>query len=61
MVNGMSHIIIQKSEPNSCQNYRVISLVHTVCTIHAKILNNRLKNVTQDILSEVHYGFRKGR
>ncbi|NSM56166.1 RNA-directed DNA polymerase [Wolbachia endosymbiont of Atemnus politus] len=55
-------IPIHKRGPKSdCNNYRGISLLNTGYKIYAKILNNKLRSITESKLGEEQNGFRKGR
>jgi hypothetical protein len=43
------------------ENYRGINLLNTCYKIFSKILNKKLKNISEDFLLECQNGFRKGR
>lgn len=53
--------IFKKGIRSKCTNYRGISLLNAGYKIYAKILNNRLKIITDSLLLEDQCGFRKGR
>jgi hypothetical protein len=43
------------------ENYRGINLLNTCYKIFSKILDGKLKNITEDFLLECQNGFREGR
>ena len=53
--------IPKKGDLSSCDNWRGISLRDVVGKLFARILQDRLQDVTEDILPDSQCGFRKGR
>lgn len=53
--------LFKKGSRNNCDNYRGISLLNSAYKIYAKIINERLKTITDTLLEEEQAGFRKGR
>jgi hypothetical protein len=53
--------IYKKGNRTDTNNYRGISLLDTIYKIYAKILNEGLKTIADNLLSEERMGFRKGR
>lgn len=51
----------KKGNLKMCQNYRTISLISHPSKILLNIILNRLKPITEELLSEEQAGFRKGR
>ena len=53
--------LFKKGSRSDPQNYRGISLLDTTYKVYARIVNNRLKTITDSLLLEEQMGFRKGR
>ena len=56
--------LFKKNDPNDVNNYRGITLISCFSKIFTGVLNNRIKNKwaeNNDILSDLQFGFRKGR
>lgn len=53
--------LFKKGTRNNTGNYRGISLLNTVYKIYSKIINERLRKISESILIEEQAGFRKGR
>ena len=53
--------IPKKGNLNLCDNWRGISLLDVVGKLFARILQNRLQEIAEDVLPESQCGFRKGR
>ena len=60
---GQSKVISQfkKGQRSDCSNYRGISLLNAGYKIYTKIITNRLKPISESVLSEEQNGFRVGR
>lgn len=52
--------IYKKGGRSSCANYREISLLNTGYKVYTRMINNRLKNITNAERTEKQKGFRKG-
>ena len=50
-----------KGYVHDCSNYRDISLLSVVGKLYGRILINRIKDKTENVISEVQSGFRRGR
>ena len=50
-----------KGEKNVCGNYREISLMSMVGKVYGRILDERVKSLTKDLMEEEQGGFREGR
>lgn len=53
--------LFKKGDRNNCENYRGISLLNSIYKVYAKIINKRLKVISENLLSEEQCGFRTGR
>jgi hypothetical protein len=53
--------IYKKGDKRKPENYRGITLLNTCYKIFSKILDGKMKNITEDFLLECQNGFRKGR
>lgn len=53
--------LFKKGDRNNCENYRGISLLNSASKIYSRIINNRIKGITDVFLEEEQVGFRKGR
>jgi len=53
--------LFKKGDRNNCENYRGISLLNAIYKIYSRVINNRLKSITEAIIGEEQHGFRKGR
>ncbi|AAC97621.1 Reverse transcriptase [Melanoplus sanguinipes entomopoxvirus] len=53
--------IHKNGDKNICNNYRGINLINWACKLYSKILNNRLKPIMENLISEEQSGFRKNR
>lgn len=53
--------LFKKGDRNNCENYRGISLLNTSYKLYTKMINERLKTITEEIILEEQNGFRKGR
>jgi hypothetical protein len=53
--------IYKKGDKRKPENYRGVNLLNTCYKIFSKILNEKLKNISEDFLLECQNGFRKGR
>lgn len=53
--------IFKKGKRNDCNNYRGISLIDTAYKVYAKVIQQRLQNISENLLIEEQNGFRKGR
>ena len=51
----------KKGSKKKCENYRTISLISHSSKIMLKIILNRLKHYTEEIISEKQAGFRANR
>ena len=51
----------KKGDLQSCDNWRGISLLDVVGKLFARIIQERLQHIAEDILPESQCGFRKGR
>ena len=49
-----------KGDVHDCSNYRGISLLSVVGKLYGRILINRIKGKTENVISEVQGGFRRG-
>lgn len=60
---GVSEVIslFKKGDRGNCENYRGISLLNIIYKIYVKIINNRIKTISEVLLKEEQSGFRKGR
>lgn len=59
--NCLISTIFKKGDRSQCGNYRGISLLSTAGKVFAKILQQRLMTVAEDVLPESQCGFRPGR
>lgn len=53
--------LFKKGDRHRCDNYRGISLLNSAYKVYSRIINNRLKIITDALLCEEQSGFRKGR
>jgi hypothetical protein len=53
--------LFKKGERSNVNNYRGISLLSTAYKVYAKIVNNRLRKISEVIILEDQAGFRTGR
>ena len=55
--------VFKKGDKSNPNNYRGISVISCLAKLFTKIMNNRLNEWVEEekVLSDVHYGFRKGR
>jgi len=53
--------IPKKGNAKKCQNHRTISLISHPSKIMLRVMLNRLKNVTEELLAEEQAGFRAGK
>lgn len=53
--------LFKKGKRSNCKNYRGISLLNVGYKIYSKIINNRMKVITEAIILEEQSGFRPGR
>ena len=53
--------IPKKGDLSSCDNWRGISLLDVVGKLFARLLNDRLQSLAEDVLPDSQCGFRKGR
>lgn len=53
--------IFKKGDKKNCENYRGISLLCTMYKVYARIVNARIKAISEALLGEEQNGFRKGR
>jgi len=51
----------KKGERSECGNHRGISLLSVAGKMLAKIVLNRIRSISEDVLPESQYGFRAGR
>ena len=50
-----------KGDVHDCSNFRGISLLSVVGKVYGRVLMNRIKDRTENVISEVQSGFRRGR
>jgi hypothetical protein len=50
--------LFKKGDRRECKNYRGISLLNTVYKIYTRIVNKRLKTISEALLEEQQNGFR---
>ena len=50
-----------KRDVHECSNFRGISLLSVVGKVYGRILINRSRDKTENVIAEVQSGFRKGR
>ena len=53
--------LFKKGDRRQCENYRGISLLNAIYKLYARIINKRLKIITETLIGEEQSGFRKGR
>jgi sorting nexin-29 len=53
--------LFKKGDRRECKHYRGISLLNTVYKIYARIVNKRLRTISEALLEEQQNGFRTGR
>ena len=53
--------LFKKGERNKTENYRGISLLNAAYKLYSRIINERLRTISETILLEEQAGFRKGR
>ena len=46
---------------HECSSFRNISLLNVVGKVHGRILTNRIKDKTENVIAEVQSGFGRGR
>ena len=46
---------------NECSNFRGISLLSVLGKVYGRVLINRIRNKTENVIVEVQGGFRRGR
>ena len=50
-----------KGDVHDCSNFRDISLLSVVGKVYGRILINRIRDKTENVIAEVQSGFRRGR
>ena len=50
-----------KGDVHECSNFRDISLLSVVGKVYGRILINRIRDKTENVIVEVQSGFRRGR
>jgi sorting nexin-29 len=53
--------LFKKGDCRECKNYRGLSLLNTLYKIYARIVNKRLRTISEALLQEEQNGFRNGR
>ena len=50
-----------KGDVHECSNFRGISLLSVVGKVYSRVLINRIRDKTENVIAEVQGGFRRGR
>ena len=50
-----------KGDVHECSNFRGVSLLSVVGKVYGRILINRIRDKTENVIAEVQSGFRRGR
>ena len=50
-----------KGDVHECSNFRGISLLSVVGKVYARVLKNRIRDKTENVIAEVQSGFRRDR
>ena len=50
-----------KGDVHECSNFRGISLLSVVRKVYGRVLVNRIRDETENVIMEVQSGFRRGR
>ena len=57
----MVPIYKDKGDVHECSNFRGISLLSLVGKVYGRVLINRIRDKTENVIAEVQSGFRRGR
>ena len=59
--SGLVPLYKGKGDVHECSNFRGISLLSVVGKVYGRILINRIRDETENVIAEVLNGFRRGR